>query len=175
MTEPTLTDDEMERIPLRARLANLRDDIRSTPMLHQADAVARERWGEALSTLVNELLLVDEALSTLVNELLLVEEAALRAVPDHEARAHALREALCDILSATGASAHAIPRLAMEALARDEAFCEAHAAAPDVAHHHRCVGCGLRWTDLPGAELCGDCWRTAQPHVHARAAAPEEP
>ena len=161
MTEPTLTDDEMERIPLRARLANLRDDIRSTPMLHQADAVARERWGEALSTLVNELLLV--------------EEAALRAVPDHEARAHALREALCDILSATGASAHAIPRLAMEALARDEAFCEAHAAAPDVAHHHRCVGCGLRWTDLPGAELCGDCWRTAQPHVHARAAAPEEP
>src|SRR5947207_13788621 len=75
MTEPTLTDDEMERIPLRARLANLRDDIRSTPMLHQADAVARERWGEALSTLVNELLLVDEALSTLVNELLLVDEA----------------------------------------------------------------------------------------------------
>jgi hypothetical protein len=38
----------------------------------------------------------------------------------------------------------------------------ARAAAPDVAHSHRCVGCGLRWTDLPGAELCGDCWRKVQ-------------
>lgn len=28
--------------------------------------------------------------------------------------------------------------------------------------HHRCAGCGLRWDDLPGAELCGDCWRKAQ-------------
>jgi len=56
--------------PLRARLTALRDDIRSTPMLHQADAVARERWGDALSALVNELLLV--------------EEAALRAAPAGE-------------------------------------------------------------------------------------------
>lgn len=32
---------------------------------------------------------------------------------------------------------------------------------------HRCSGCGLRWEgELPGAELCGDCWRKAQPVLH---------
>jgi hypothetical protein len=40
---------------------------------------------------------------------------------------------------------------------------------------HRCGGCGLRWDDdavgfiepaLPGVELCGDCWRKAQPILH---------
>jgi hypothetical protein len=41
---------------------------------------------------------------------------------------------------------------------------------------HRCAGCDLRWEDLPGAELCGDCWRKAQPVVHgaARAIAPQD-
>ena len=140
--------------PLRARLAALIAEWRTRAPLLPIELMPAEIMRECAHDL----------------------KAALRAAPtDHAARAHALRDALCDILSATGASAHAIPRLAMEALARDEAFCEARAAAPDVAHRHRCVGCGLRWTDLPGAELCGDCWRTAQPHVHARAAAPEEP
>lgn len=33
---------------------------------------------------------------------------------------------------------------------------------------HRCSGCGLRWEgELSGAELCGDCWRLAQPVFHA--------
>lgn len=32
---------------------------------------------------------------------------------------------------------------------------------------HRCSGCGHRWEgELKGAELCGDCWRQAQPVVH---------
>lgn len=36
------------------------------------------------------------------------------------------------------------------------------------ANAHRCAGCGLRWSGAPTvAELCGDCWRTAQPTVHA--------
>lgn len=37
---------------------------------------------------------------------------------------------------------------------------------------HRCSGCGHRWSSpegfiLNGAELCGDCWRTAQAVLHA--------
>lgn len=43
------------------------------------------------------------------------------------------------------------------------------------ADTHRCSGCGHRWSGLAvksgrtthGAELCGDCWRKAQPVVHA--------
>jgi hypothetical protein len=32
---------------------------------------------------------------------------------------------------------------------------------------HRCSGCGHQWDGpLKGAELCGDCWRIAQPSVH---------
>lgn len=38
---------------------------------------------------------------------------------------------------------------------------------------HRCSGCGHRWEDRPAgqgewtvAELCGDCWRKAQPVLH---------
>ena len=34
---------------------------------------------------------------------------------------------------------------------------------------HRCAGCDHRWTGpLKGTELCGDCWRKAQPVVHQR-------
>lgn len=37
---------------------------------------------------------------------------------------------------------------------------------------HRCSSCGHRWeSDLKGAELCGDCWRTAQPVLHGVAGA----
>jgi hypothetical protein len=33
---------------------------------------------------------------------------------------------------------------------------------------HRCSGCGHRWDGtLRGAELCGECWRRAQPVLHA--------
>lgn len=42
---------------------------------------------------------------------------------------------------------------------------------------HRCSGCGHTWEDRPasrgewtGAELCGDCWRKAQPVLHGRTA-----
>ena len=35
---------------------------------------------------------------------------------------------------------------------------------------HRCSGCGHRWDgELKGAELCGDCWRRAQPILHDKA------
>lgn len=38
------------------------------------------------------------------------------------------------------------------------------------AEKHRCSGCGHRWEGpLKGAELCGDCWRKAQPVLHAPA------
>ncbi len=49
----------------------------------------------------------------------------------------------------------------------------ARAIAPQ---SHLCAGCGLRWEDLPGAELCGDCWRKVQPVLHgpARAIAPPD-
>lgn len=41
--------------------------------------------------------------------------------------------------------------------------------------HHRCVGCGHRWHGpLKGAELCGDCWRKAQPVLHAAPASKQE-
>lgn len=44
--------------------------------------------------------------------------------------------------------------------------CSCHAAGET----HRCSGCGLRWEgELSGAELCGDCWRKAQPVLHAAA------
>lgn len=42
---------------------------------------------------------------------------------------------------------------------------------------HRCSGCGHRWDGpLNGAELCGDCWRKAQPVVQSAsgAANPQE-
>jgi hypothetical protein len=42
------------------------------------------------------------------------------------------------------------------------------------AEHHRCSGCGHRWTGaLKGAELCGDCWRSAWNRKSARV--PPEP
>ena len=38
---------------------------------------------------------------------------------------------------------------------------------------HRCSGCGHRWEGTAhGAELCGDCWRKAQPVLHAEAPPP---
>lgn len=39
----------------------------------------------------------------------------------------------------------------------------ASALAAAATTKHRCSGCGLRWENLPGAELCGDCWRQVQP------------
>jgi hypothetical protein len=45
---------------------------------------------------------------------------------------------------------------------RDKALIDA--AALD-ASTHRCSGCGHQWKSVPGAELCGDCWRVAQPQV----------
>jgi len=39
---------------------------------------------------------------------------------------------------------------------------------------HRCSGCGHHWSfpegfrSATGAELCGDCWRKAQPVLHTR-------
>lgn len=70
-----------------------------------------------------------------------------------------------------------------------EAFYRAQLAAALAAHRerptpepqsfpHRCSGCGLRWhTIQPGsaaAELCGDCWRKAQPILHAVPPVPVE-
>lgn len=46
----------------------------------------------------------------------------------HKARANALRDAVCAILSATGAASHAIPRLAKEALARDNELLDSKVA-----------------------------------------------
>ena len=47
------------------------------------------------------------------------------------------------------------------------------AAALLLAEAHRCSGCNLRWEGpLHGAELCGDCWRTAQPVLLSEAAPP---
>jgi hypothetical protein len=46
-----------------------------------------------------------------------------------------------------------------------------HRRALSAGAVHRCSGCGLRWDgDVTGAELCGDCWRQAQPVVHAAGA-----
>ena len=50
---------------------------------------------------------------------------------------------------------------------------QADASVETPASPHRCSGCGLRWNGtLHGAELCGDCWRKAQPVVHAAVADP---
>jgi hypothetical protein len=43
----------------------------------------------------------------------------VRQRDEQEARAHALRDAVCAILSSTGAYPHEIPRLAKAALQRD--------------------------------------------------------
>jgi len=45
--------------------------------------------------------------------------------PRHLTRANALRDAMCSILSATGRHAHDIPRLAKEALERDNEIWDA--------------------------------------------------
>lgn len=37
---------------------------------------------------------------------------------------------------------------------------------------HHCSGCGHRWSGPPGTELCGDCWRKAQPAVHGASQSP---
>jgi hypothetical protein len=39
---------------------------------------------------------------------------------------------------------------------------------------HRCSHCGLRWDNLPGVELCGDCWRSV-PRPFAPAPLPAPP
>jgi hypothetical protein len=40
---------------------------------------------------------------------------------------------------------------------------------------HRCSGCGHHWDGpIKGAELCGDCWRRAQPVLHSAALPPEQ-
>ena len=50
---------------------------------------------------------------------------------------------------------------------------QADASVETPASPHRCSGCGLRWNgSLHGAELCGDCWRNAQPIVHAAVSDP---
>jgi len=45
---------------------------------------------------------------------------------------------------------------------------------PERGSECRCSGCGLRWAapegfvTSTGATLCGDCWRKAQPVLHAQ-------
>lgn len=42
------------------------------------------------------------------------------------------------------------------------------------SQRHWCSGCGHRWKGpLKGVELCGYCWRTAQPVVHRKPVFPE--
>lgn len=54
-------------------------------------------------------------------------------------------------------------------MANDDGFAgipelrQGFAGAAPVAH--RCSGCNHRWQDLPGVELCGDCWRKVQPKL----------
>lgn len=50
---------------------------------------------------------------------------------------------------------------------------EIGAAQPVAADTHRCSGCGHRWTGLTAVELCGDCWRTAQPILHSPNPSPQ--
>jgi hypothetical protein len=57
----------------------------------------------------------------------------------------------------------------------DELAALLQAAAPPAptAEHHRCSVCGLRWDNLPGVELCGDCWRSVPRPFTEHAAPPE--
>jgi hypothetical protein len=55
-------------------------------------------------------------------------------------------------------------------------LCEENEQLRAQAKQHRCSGCGLRWDiSAKGAELCGDCWRRAQPILHATVPAQEPP
>lgn len=52
-------------------------------------------------------------------------------------------------------------------------FADSLTPAPPSGTPHRCSGCGLRWQGPShGAELCGDCWRRAQPALHASSGTP---
>ncbi len=42
------------------RLIQLRDNIRTMPMMHPADASAREDWGDELSAIIVDLLIQEE-------------------------------------------------------------------------------------------------------------------
>lgn len=66
-----------------------------------------------------------------------------------------------------GVYTHVSQRPGTPSHAVDDAWwpCPRWLPASDLSH--RCSGCGLRWDSSPSVELCGDCWRTAQPAIGA--------